>query len=209
MTENEIIEARFDETQQRTIKNLRKNGFEVTCFATAAQAAAYVGGNLRGKTVGIGGSMSVRAANMYDAVKENNRVFWHMVVPGDETMMQASAAQVYITSVNAISEEGFLVNIDGRGNRVAGTLMKKDKVYLLAGKNKLSGPVSQALERARNTAAPLNAKRLEVKTPCSKSDHCFDCSSPERICNALVIMWRRPFWCDSMEILLTEEELGF
>jgi len=194
---------------EKTIENLRKNGFEVTQFHTADEAAAYIGQNLRGKTVGIGGSMTVRALDIYDRIKENNNVFWHMIVPGDETMVQASSAQVYITSVNAISEEGYLINIDGRGNRVAGTLMQKEKVYLIVGKNKLCGPFPEALERARNIAAPQNAKRLECKTPCAKAGHCFDCSSPERICNALVVLWRRPFWCESMELVLIDEELGF
>ena len=100
--------------------------------------------------------MTVRALNIYDRIKDDNTVFWHMVEPGDETMVRASSAQVYITSANAISEEGYLINIDGRGNRVAGTLMKKDKVYFIVGKNKLSGPFAEALERARNTAAPMN-----------------------------------------------------
>ena len=194
---------------ERTIEKLRKNGFTVTQFGAASEAAAYIGQSLHGKTVGIGGSMTVRALELYDRIKDDNTVFWHMVTPGDETMVQASSAEVYITSVNAISEEGYLINIDGRGNRVAGTLMKKDKVYLIVGKNKLCGPFPEALDRARNTAAPLNAKRLECATPCAKSDHCFDCSSPERICNALVVLWRKPFWCESMEIILIDEELGF
>ena len=194
---------------EKIIERLRKNGFEVTRFATREEAAAYIGASVKGKTVGIGGSMTVRALEIYDRIRDDNRVFWHMVEPGDETMMQASAAEVYITGVNAISEEGYLVNIDGRGNRVAGTLMKKDKVYLVAGINKLSGPLSEAIERARGVAAPLNAKRLECKTPCAASDHCFDCSSPARICNALVVLWRRPFWCESMEVILIDEELGF
>ncbi|MCD7844966.1 MAG: lactate utilization protein [Oscillospiraceae bacterium] len=195
--------------REKTIANLRKNGFEVTEMETSAQAAAYIGQALRGKTVGIGGSMTVRGLNIYDHIKENNTVFWHMIVPGDETMVQASSAQVYITSANAISEEGYVINIDGRGNRVAGTLMKKDKVYLIVGKNKLCGPFSEALERARNVAGPLNAKRLETKTPCAVTGHCHDCVSPDRICNALVVLWRKPFWCDSMEIVLVDEELGY
>lgn len=194
---------------EKTIERLRKNGFAVTRFGAADEAAAYIGQSLRGKTVGIGGSMTVRALNIYDRIKDDNTVFWHMVTPGDETMVRASSAEVYITSVNAISEEGYLINIDGRGNRVAGTLMKKDKVCLIVGKNKLCGPFPEALDRARNTAAPLNAKRLECATPCAKSDRCFDCSSPERICNALVVLWRKPFWCESMEIILIDEELGF
>lgn len=194
---------------EKTIERLRKNGFEVTCAASAEEAASYIAGSVRDTTVGIGGSMSVRALGLYDLLKENNTVYWHMVEPGDETMVRASSARVYITSVNAVSEEGYLINIDGRGNRVAGTLMKKDRVILVVGKNKLCGPFHEALERARNVAAPLNAKRLECGTPCAKSDHCFDCSSPERICNALVVLWRRPFWCERMEIVLVDEEMGF
>lgn len=195
---------------EKTIENLRKNGFDVSCFETGAEAAEYIGRTLRGKTVGIGGSMSVRALNIYDHIKDGNTVFWHMVEPGDETMVRASSAEAYITSANAISEEGYILNIDGRGNRVAGTLMKKDKVYLIVGKNKLCGPFPEAMERMRNVAAPRNAQRLEMHTPCAvKGDRCYDCKSPERICNALVVLWRRPFWCESMEVVLVEEELGF
>ena len=194
---------------EKTIEKLRKNGFEVTRFDTGAEAAAYIGRSLRGKTVGIGGSMSVRALDIYDYIKDDNQVFWHMVEPGDETMLRASSAQVYITSANAISEEGYILNIDGRGNRVAGTLMRKEKVYLVVGRNKLCGPFEQALERARNQAAPPNAKRLECRTPCAMDGRCHDCASPERICNALVVLWRRPFWCESMEVVLIDEELGF
>ncbi len=192
-----------------TIENLKKNGFDVTELATAEEAARYIGESLRGKTVGIGGSMTVRGLNIYDHIRENNTVFWHMVEPGDETMVQASGAQVYITSANAISEEGFVINIDGRGNRVAGTLMKKDKVYLIVGKNKLCGAFHEALQRVRMIAAPLNAKRLEMKTPCVSGGKCYDCRSEDRICNALVVLWRRPGWCESMEIVLIDEDLGF
>ena len=194
---------------EKTIEKLKKNGFEVTRFATGEEAADYIGRSLHGRTVGIGGSMTVRGLNIYDRIKDDNTVYWHMVVPGDETMEKASAAQVYITSANAISEEGYILNIDGRGNRVAGTLMKKEKVYIVVGKNKLCGPFEEALDRARNQAAPPNAKRLDKKTPCVMDGTCHDCSSPDRICNALVVLWRKPFWCDSLEVILIDEELGF
>ena len=194
---------------EKTIEKLRRNGFEVSCFASGEDAAAYIADSLHGKTVGIGGSMTVRSLNVYDRICGSNRVYWHMAEPGDETMVKASSAEVYITSANAISEEGYVINIDGRGNRVAGTLMKKEKVYIVVGKNKLCGPFAEALERARNQAAPPNAKRLDKKTPCTADGTCHDCSAPERICNALVVFWRKPFWCESMEILLIDEELGF
>ncbi len=194
---------------EKTIDNLKKHGFAVTHFPTAEEAAEHIAGSLHGKTVGIGGSMTVRAMNIYDRIQGNNTVYWHMVEPGDETMVKASSAEVYITGANAISADGYVVNIDGRGNRVAGTLMKKDKVYLVAGVNKLSGDLTEAIERARQKAAPPNAKRLERRTPCAFDGKCHDCSAPERICNALVVLWRKPFWCESMEIVLIDEELGF
>ena len=194
---------------EKTIEKLRRNGFDVTCFATGEEAAVYIADSLHGKTVGIGGSMTVRALNIYDRIRDDNRVFWHMTEPGDETMVKASSAEVYITSANAISEEGFVINIDGRGNRVAGTLMKKDKVYLVVGRNKLCGPFGEALDRARHQAAPRNAKRLEKRTPCAIDGKCHDCSAPDRICSALVVLWRKPYWCESMEIVLIDEELGF
>ena len=194
---------------EKTIEKLRRNGFEVTCFASCEDAAAYIAGSLQGKTVGIGGSMTVRALNLYDRLADRNRVYWHMAEPGDETMVKASSAEVYITSANAISEEGYIINIDGRGNRVAGTLMKKEKVYIVVGRNKLCGPFAEALDRARNQAAPPNAKRLDKRTPCTVDGTCHDCSSPDRICNALVVLWRKPFWCESMEIILIDGELGF
>lgn len=194
---------------EKTIENLRRNGFEVTEKATAEEAARYIAETVQNTTVGIGGSMSVRALGIYDRLKDSNTVYWHMAEPGDETMERASAAKVYITSVNAVSEEGYLINIDGRGNRVAGTLMKKDRVIFVVGKNKFCGPFAEALERARNVAAPQNAARLECRTPCVKTGHCMDCASPERICNALVVLWKKPYWCERMELVLVDEELGF
>ena len=194
---------------EKIIERLRKNGFAVTTFATAAEAAEYICGSLHGKTIGFGGSETVAALGIYDRLKEDNKVYWHRFEPGVETQLSASNAQVYITSANAVSEEGYLLNIDGNGNRLAGTLMKKERVIFVVGKNKLSGPFPEALERARNVAAPLNAKRLEKKTPCAAAGHCFDCSSPERICNALLVFWKRPYWCETMEVVLIDEDLGF
>ena len=194
----------------KTIENLRKNGFTVTEFDTAAQAADYLAQSIRGKTVGMGGSMTLQQLDVYDRLKEHNDVAWHLLTPGDDTCLEACAAQVYITSANAISEEGFILNIDGRGNRVAGTLMKKEKVVFVVGQNKLSGPFPEALTRARNTASPQNAKRLEKKTPCAaEGKQCFDCRSPERICNALVVFWRPTFWCEDMEVVVIHEDLGY
>ena len=104
-------------------------------------------------------------------------------------MKDAMTADVYVSSANALAESGEIINIDGRGNRVAGTLYGAERLYLVIGKNKLAPTFEDALWRARNIAAPKNAKRLGVKTPCAiRGDHCYDCSSPERICRGLVVL---------------------
>ncbi len=193
------------------IENLRKNGFAVTEFDTAAQAADYLAGRVHGKTVGMGGSITLQQLGLYDKLKEaGETVYWHQVTPGDGTLDAAATAQAYICSANAISQEGYILNIDGRGNRVSATLSRKETVYFVVGENKLSGPFPEALERARNVAGPRNAQRLHKNTPCAaKGDRCYDCASPDRICNALVVLWRPISGCGSMEVVLVHEELGY
>ena len=197
------------ERMEKTAEALRKNGFEPHLFRTGAEAAEYIVSQLEGRTVGIGGSMSVKQLGLSDRLRERNTVYWHLETPGDETCLAAVEAQVYIAGANAVSENGYVFNIDGRGNRLAGTLMKKERVFLLAGSNKLAPDADAALERARNTAAPRNSARLEKKTPCAVTGACHDCRSPERICNALLVFWRKPGWCERMDVILTEEELGY
>ncbi len=194
---------------EKLSQNLQKKGYTVSRFATAAEAAAYMNAAIDGKSVGIGGSMTIHEMGLYDLLKDHNDVHWHHITPGDETMLAASNAQVYITSANGISENGDILNIDGRGNRVAGTLMKKEKVWFVAGSNKIAPDFASALDRARNIASPKNSARLEKKTPCAVGGHCYDCAAPERICSALVVLWQKPFWAEEMEVVVIDEELGY
>lgn len=193
------------------IANLKRNGFSVTEFDTAAQAADYLTQAVRGKTVGMGGSVTLQQLGLYEKLcAAGIDVYWHQVTPGNETLDAAGAAQTYICSANAVSEEGYILNIDGRCNRVAATLSKKDAVYFVVGQNKLSGAFQEALARARNTAGPLNAKRLGKKTPCAvNGERCYDCASPDRICSALVVLWQPPFQCGHMEVVIVHEDLGY
>ena len=194
---------------EKIAENLRKNGFTVTQFDTAREAADYLADTLHGKTVGMGGSVTLTELGLYDRLQGDNTVYWHQAAPSDETSLAACNAQVYIASANAVSGEGYVLNIDGRGNRVAGTLMKKERVIFVVGQNKLAGSFPEALERARTVAAPKNAQRLQKKTPCAVDGLCHDCSSPERICNALVVLWKKPYWCDQMEVVLIRQDLGY
>ena len=192
----------------KTIKSMEKRGFEVHYFETAAEAGEYLKETLTGQTVGIGGSVTVRDNGFYDAVKENNTVIWHFLDGESETARKAYGAPVYISGANAIAESGEIVNIDGRGNRVAATLYNKEKVYIISGTNKICPTHEDAIKRAREVAAPLNAKRLNSKTPCVKDGKCHDCSSPERICNMQVSILGVPSEIEKMVVILVNQDMG-
>ena len=151
--------------------------------------------------------------NLFEMLSDHNVVYWHDEKPEDMTVMEtrtaATRAEVYISSVNGISEAGEIVNIDNTGNRVAAISYGPSKIYLVIGTNKIASDLERAIYRARNIASPLNAKRLNRKTPCAvKGDKCYDCNSPERICRNLSILWSKPTGAD-YEVILIKEELGF
>ena len=100
---------------QKTIRNLKLRGYSVKHFATGKEAADYLAGEISGTTVGIGGCMTAKELGLYDKLSVNNEVFWHWIVPGPETIAKANAAEVYISSANAMTEDGQILNIDGRG----------------------------------------------------------------------------------------------
>ena len=119
-------------------------------------------------------------------------------------------SDVYLTSSNAVTLDGKLVNIDGTGNRVSATLFGTEKVYFIIGVNKIASGYDAALWRARNIASPKNAQRLNRNTPCAaEGDKCYDCKSPERICRALVVLWNKMSGMEKLEVVIINEELGY
>lgn len=196
----------------RVKENLEKRGFAVSAFATAKEAADYLDAAIDGVSVGIGGSMTVEELGLAPRLAAHNALYWHWHPAADstaaETLQKAAAAEVYLTSVNGLAESGEIVNIDGTGNRVASMLYGHKKVYFIAGSNKLAENYDAALHRARNVAAPLNAKRLGRATPCAAAGRCFDCNSPQRICRGLTVLWERMGSCE-MEVVLIDEPLGY
>lgn len=193
---------------EKTIKNLKSRGFAVTYFDTGAQAAQHVAQQLHNTTVGIGGSKTVEALGLYDALSKDNDVAWHWIVPGKETLAKEMVAEYFISSANAISEDGEIINIDGKGNRVAATLYGHKKVFILAGTNKICPDFAAALDRARNVAAVKNAGRFDINTPCKLDGKCHDCRSPQRICRGLTVLWG-PMMEMETEVVLIGEELGY
>ena len=189
---------------------LERRGYTVRTFAAAAEAAAYLDGAIDGKTVGFGGSVTLDQMGLYDRLAAHNNVIWHWKTEDKlAARYQAMTTDMYITSVNGLAETGELINIDGIGNRVAATLFGHKKVWFVVGRNKLAPTYDEALWRARNIAAPKNAQRLKRKTPCAvKGDRCYDCSSPERICRGLVVLWEA-IGSMEMEVVLVDEALGY
>ena len=194
---------------EKTIRNLKLRGYGVRHFATGEEAAAYLDAQIDGTTVGIGGCMTAKELGLYDKLAAHNEVFWHWIVPGQETIEKANAAAVYISSANAMTEGGEILNIDGNGNRLAGQVYGRKRLFIVAGTNKICPDFESALSRARNVAATRNALRFEAKkTPCKLDGKCHDCRSADRICNALLVLWA-PMGGMTSEIILIDEELGF
>lgn len=191
------------------MQNFERHGFTVRHFATGEEARNYLVETVKGRTVGFGGSLTVRQLGLYDALAKQNATLWHHHVASEEVRRLATGAKVYITSANAVSRTGEIVNIDGAGNRLAASIYGPDQVYFVVGRNKIAPDLHAALDRAKNVAAPKNAQRFGLKTPCAaKADRCYDCDSPQRICRATLIIERAPNRLAS-EIIFIDEDLGY
>ena len=196
---------------EKLTKNVRARGFDFFHAATAEEAVQHVLEQVQNTTVGIGGSTTVDQLGLYDRLKENNEVHWHWKDgPKAEVYRDAAEAEVYLSGVNGIAETGELVNIDGKGNRVAALSYAVGKrIYLLAGKNKVCPDLSTAIERARNVAAPKNLLRFPGKRPCTDAQRCFDCRSADRSCCIMQILMFKPMQSNKVELILIDEDLGY
>lgn len=167
-----------------------------------------------GSTVGLGGSLTVKQIGLLDALRSGKYTLYDQYAKGlsPEKSMQMRRkgllADYFVTGTNAVTMNGRLVNLDGAGNRVAALTFGPQKVIVVVGRNKIVTDVDQALERVWNKAAPLNAKRLNRKVPCTSTGQCEDCSSPERICNHLLITERQAFE-GRLTVVIVDEDLGF
>jgi len=197
---------------EKALLNLKKHGFEAAYFPTGKEAAAYLAAEVTDTTVGIGGCLTAQQLGLFELLSARNRVAWHWKSESRaEAEAQAAEADVYILSANALSETGEIVNIDGSGNRIASMFHGHRRVIFAVGVNKLTPDLPSAIDRARNVASPLNARRLHRKTPCALSEpmRCHDCSSPERICRGVAILLEKMSGIEHMEVLLIGEDLGY
>ena len=163
-----------------------------------------------GCTATMGGGMSVHEIGLVKALKEGN---WNFIDRDEWTdkraaMLAAYDADVFLASCNAITEDGVLVNIDGNANRVSAIAQGPKKVVMIVGMNKVCSDVDGAMKRARNVAAPTNAQRFGISTPCAKTGACLDCKSPDTICCQFLIT-RFSRHTGRIHVILVNDNLGF
>ena len=219
-TINAIMHPKPNETSidiEKTIKALERNKFVVHYFETGPEAVACLKKRIQNKCVAIGDSRTLLEIGVHDALSEVNEDITDIQrpLPGEsfrDTALRTMGRDVFLTSVNALSQTGEMVNIDGTGNRVAASLFGSQEVFFVLGVNKITPDLASAIYRARNVAAPLNSKKNKKSSlnPCATLDEkCYDCGSPDRICNALTIYYKKMRNMQTMEIIIINESLGF
>lgn len=202
-------------TGEKVVAALEKNNFTAYYAASKGLAIAHVLEQIDlDATIGIGGSMTTVALGLESLLKERGHTIYNHNVAGlskEESLAvryKQLLADVFITSTNAVTLDGQLVNTDGAGNRVAAMIFGPKKVIVVAGMNKIVADVPAAKQRIEQIAAPVNAKRLHKNTPCTTSGRCVGCSSPERICAVTTILYKNPS-ATAIHVIIIGEELGY
>ena len=163
-----------------------------------------------GSTVTMGGGMSVHEIGLTQALKEGNYSFIDRDEIADKraAMLAAYDADWFLSSTNAMTDDGVLINIDGNANRVSAIAQGPKKVLFIVGMNKICSDVDAAMKRARNVAAPINTQRFGLSTPCTKTGACMNCKSPDTICCQILIT-RYSRHKDRIHLILVNDSLGF
>lgn len=202
----------YEKRGQVLVKNLRSRHFDAW-YCEDREAALKKALELipEGASVGWGGSMSVTDIGLIDAVRNGpyKAIDRDRCAPEDKvkTMKQAMLADVFLTSANALSLDGQMVNIDGTGNRVAAIVYGPESVLVIAGMNKVADTLEEAVRRARTVASPMNAQRFSVQTPCSVTGTCGDCKCQDSVCNQILITRHcRP--AGRIKFIIVGEDLG-
>jgi len=189
-----------EELCMRAVEGLRRRGFEAVFVKTPEEAASIVMKEAEGaKSVGWGGSESVKALGVRERLAE----------AGKEIRDHELVMDLFLLSANALTADGRIVNIDGRGNRVAASIAGPSRVVYVIGRNKIvDGGIDDAIARIKRFASPPNCRRLGKKTPCAVTGECADCSSPDRICKVTAIFDRCPTGVSALAIVV-DADLGY
>ena len=208
---NENIIKRNELLAQKVVKGLESRnmtGYYVPTKEDALKKALEL--IPEGSTVTMGGAMSAHEIGLVDALKSGKYDFIDRDKAADkrEAMLKAYDADFFLSSVNAMTDDGVLVNIDGNANRVSAIAQGPKHVLFIVGMNKVCSDIDAAMKRARNVAAPINAQRFGLSTPCAKTGKCMDCKSPDNICCQFLIT-RFSRHEGRIHVILVGEELGF
>ncbi len=193
-------------------EKLKKRGFDAEICSDPEAFRKYMTTVIKqNETVGLGGSVSIRELELDKALVENgNEVLdhWNSSLSMEEKNAvrdRQLSADVFITGINAITREGQIVNIDGVGNRLAALTFGPKRVFAIAGINKIAGSLDDAMWRIKNIAAPKNAKRLNLSTPCAKTGFCHQCGAETSICRIINILEYKPRQTEYTIVLLPFE----
>lgn len=207
-------ELRNERLAQTIIKNLKRRHIEGFYCPTGADAVNKVVELIEdGSSVTWGGTMTVRDLGIPEALKRRGTlevIDRDLATTAEEKQsmyLRAFSTDVYLSSANAISEDGVIVNIDGNGNRVAAITWGPKKVIFVIGLNKVAQTVEAALARARSMASPVNAARFDIKTPCQTDGVCHNCNSADSICNYVHFLRNSPR--GRHQVVLVGEDLGY
>lgn len=207
-------EQRNELLAKTIIKNLQRRHIEGFYCPSGEEAVKKVSELIAdGSTVTWGGTMTVRDLGIPEHLKSRgtleviDRDLAGTLEERQAMYLRAFSADVYLSSANAISEDGVIVNIDGAGNRVAAITWGPKKVIFVIGLNKVTQTVEAALSRARGTASPINSARFDIKTPCKADGVCHNCNSPECICNYVHFLRNSPKGRHT--VILVGENLGY
>ena len=199
---------------ERTIRALKNNNFDARFFPKATDALAEVWKMIpEDSTVGYGGSLTLTQVGFIEEAQKRSLKFLNPFAKGlspeegEKIRRQIFSADFFLASSNAITEDGKLYNIDATGNRVGPMIYGPKKVILLCGMNKIVKDIAEAQKKVQEWTAPMNVKRLGYKNPCGQTGVCSDCASPERICNAYVMLAKKPRRTD-FSIFIIGEFLG-
>jgi len=199
---------------------LEKNGFSAYYVPTVEEAKSLILSHIvEGEVVGLAGSVSLRESGLVEELKQKGCLIldhWQRGLSPTESFeirRNQLKSDVFLTSTNAVTMTGELVNVDGTGNRVGAMSFGPKKTIVLTGINKVTKDASEGISRARQVAAVTNAARLGFDNPCVKVGRCMDCSSPQRICNITVITHKNPHNPAGIKgnyiVVIVGEDLGF
>lgn len=209
-----MMRERNRKLAQKVIKGLQSRNMEGYYAETKEEALKLAMEMIeKGASIGWGGSMSVRDIGLLQAVCEGDYVIYNRDICKDadekrEIEIKIFGADYFLCSCNAITEDGVLLNIDGNSNRVAAIAYGPKKVIMVVGMNKVAKDEDAAMYRARNIAAPANAQRFDIETPCKSTGACANCKSMDSIC-CQFLMTRFSRHKGRIKVILVNEDMGY